>query len=605
MMWSTSGALRLLCGTLWAATAAQAQCRVSPAGSGRGMVGGAHLVFVQGSQERIVADDGDVWSAGYLDNGSMPASVARCRMASVITVEQGIQRFPGDSIASLRVFVRLYRTGQQGNSPGTLPASPDSSEELRVHEARVQIIDHTTQVWSDIGPDILAGSSYTPGSPWRDTAIANRWSVPNSPAGPHPGPINVARTTGFTNGHVNHGEITIRLMFDIDIDGGAWDVTHLIDECFLEITTTTNPIPQRFYPTAFSATGDAAAHQAFLNIGSHGDPSAMHTAGDNQFAVTYWEDSREVTPPPNPPTHEEVWTELSFDVDDSGIPRNELGTFRFQCEVYSHGWHEIDPITGAPIPAAGLPPGFDDSSEEWIIHDAQIQVFNTQTQAWESLRPWFDPTRYNLGSPWRDTPYARAWSRTDPNGGIPYPGPLTMAAGVPLRPELLDSNGIVRIRLWKDLQFDTFGNWDIVHAFDYAWLELQPRGVQAFGTACSPTPGLHPLASARGIPDASNGNPAFTIELEDGPPAFLAALLMSVGEQPLTDPRYPGCVLYPRLADAAVVSAPSVGASGRSSAQQPVPRSTALVGTTIVAQWFMVDPSLVLALSDGLRIVLQ
>ncbi|MEQ1634010.1 MAG: hypothetical protein ABL997_16650, partial [Planctomycetota bacterium] len=338
-----------------------------------------------------------------------------------------------------------------------------------------------------------------------------------------------------------------------------------------------------------------------LNTGERGNVASLLQAGDAAYAVTFFEDATPLVPTPVPPVHQEVWTEFAYDFTAAGVPITDLGSLRFHALLYKHG-AQIDNPLGVPA----VPPSFDDSSEEARIHDAQIQVYDNATGQWVTLGPWLDAAEYTFGQPWRDSAYARRWSRPAAAAGA-HPGAIQMAQGADWQPSYADAAGVVRVRVWEDFQFDTFGNWDIVHAFDYAWLELQPRGVRAYGHACAPVPTLRPTMLVQGVPDATNGNPAFALGLADGPPLYGAVLAMASARRasPLTSSAYPGCDYFLDEFTTVGLTTPGVGANGRASIVVPVPTDVALVGAQVEVQWVVLGPSLELALSDAAQVVVQ
>ncbi len=599
-------AVAILAGA-WIAATAVTQVRLAPtaAQAAAGAQGVFTATATAGSPADLATADAALWSAGFLDNVGTPPAIARCQIATELRFDTGNPGLLGSAITSLRLHALLYRTGQQGSVTLAPPTTADSSEELAIHAARVQLFDATTQAWSDVGADLFAASPYPLGSPWRDTAYADRWSVPTSAAGAHPGPIDRVRTTGFVDGHASQGVVTLRLWFDLDIDGGGWDIAHVLDECWLDLDAGTGV--QRYFPVAQQAWTDSVGDLVFLNTGERGNVASLLQAGDNGYAVTFFEDATPLVPTPVPPVHQEIWTEFAYDLTTAGVSIAELGSLRFQALLYKHG-AQLGSPQGVPVPLGvpALPPAFDDSSEEARIHDAQIQVYDNATGQWVNLGPWLDAAEYSFGQPWRDTPYARRWSRPAASAGA-HPGAILMDQGANWLQSYADAAGVVRVRVWEDFQFDTFGNWDIVHAFDFAWLEVQPRGVRAYGHACAPRPTLRPMLQVHGVPDATNGNPAFALGLADAPPLYFALAALSGARRatPLTDPAYPGCEYFlDELATVGLLTT-GVGGDGRASIALPVPADNALVGAQVEVQWVVVGPQLELALSDAVRVVAQ
>lgn len=134
------------------------------------------------------------------------------------------------------------------------------------------------------------------------------------------------------------------------------------------------------------------------------------------------------------------------------------------------------------------------------------------------------------------------------------------------------------------------------------WLLQAPRALAvavAYGTGCAPS-GVVPTITGYGRPTL--GNPAFAIDVYDGPPGAPAVLLLS--PSPAGAPLYGACRFLVELQTSAVVPT-LLNAGGFATVPAPIPTSLGLEGIPFFAQQFLLWPGAPrgLAASQGLGVL--
>ncbi|HET6204542.1 MAG TPA: VCBS repeat-containing protein [Planctomycetota bacterium] len=124
-----------------------------------------------------------------------------------------------------------------------------------------------------------------------------------------------------------------------------------------------------------------------------------------------------------------------------------------------------------------------------------------------------------------------------------------------------------------------------------------PPGSSLFGSGCPGSSGAVPrIATAGGTPSASSGNPDFALVLSNARPSSFALLIIGVSNStwlglplPLDLSAFgvPGCFLRVAI-DIPLLLATT--ADGLTFQSVPIAVNPALVGVTIYAQWYVVDP---------------
>jgi len=138
-----------------------------------------------------------------------------------------------------------------------------------------------------------------------------------------------------------------------------------------------------------------------------------------------------------------------------------------------------------------------------------------------------------------------------------------------------------------------------------------PTGSNLFGSGCIGSSGLQPAIRTIGGPATTAGNQHLAIHLSNAQPASQAVLAIggsntawAGGSLPfdLTAAGLPGCTLLVSLD--LVFYSPVTTLAGTALVPTPIPPAPGLAGTTVHAQWLVIEPTTA-AMTSGLTIVLQ
>ena len=325
----------------------------------------------------------------------------------------------------------------------------------------------------------------------------------------YPGPAATQMLTGFRADHVNaNGTLTIRHWREFDGQGSSLDSSTHIDELYLLIDTGQGNVRFDVTEVRYWARSELDFAEIYLN----GSVRELWN-DDGQYWSLNLVDSRRAA-------RDDLAIEFDFDVSALAVPFETIQALEVHAEVYLSGNGEAGGVTTGP-------PSAYDEDECYNLYVMEHQILRHGANTWDSIGSLLDgeyqpptapaardivdvritcapPVRailspeepsaglldrtrkldqytfaacnevdsllevradFPVGEIWRDHPYANRWSTT-----TQYVGPIDVQRSG-IREALLDSSGMVRLRLRKEACFD--GTiWDVVHYYDQVRLTL-------------------------------------------------------------------------------------------------------------------------------------